>query len=65
MKKNFFCYNFSCRLKGRCINEPNFCKGKISCDVVRVVSALERCNLCYLVKSCTYAKEIMKNGKHN
>lgn len=65
IKKNFFCGNFSCRLKGRCINEPVFCKGKISCDMVRYGSAVDRCNLCYLVNSCVYAKEMKRNGKHN
>lgn len=59
------CANFSCRLKGSYINEDNHCHDLIGCRVIRAGDDIQRCKMCYLVNSCRYAKEIMKNGKHN
>lgn len=59
------CANFTCRLKGSCINESNHCQGIFGCRVIRVGDDVQRCKMCCLVYSCYYAKEIVKNGKYN
>ena len=50
--------------EGSCINEDNHCHDLIGCRVIRAGDDVQRCKMCYLVNSCRYAKEIMKNGKH-
>ena len=59
------CANFTCRLKGSCINEDNHCQDLVGCRMIRAGNEIQRCKMCYLVNSCIYAKELMKNGKHN
>lgn len=59
------CANFTCRIKSTCLNADNHCSDLIGCRVIRVDDEIQRCKMCYLVNCCRYAKEIMKNGKHN
>lgn len=59
------CVNFTCRLKGSCINEDSYCQDLVGCRIIHTGDEIQRCKMCYLEKSCAYAKELMKNGKHN
>lgn len=58
------CANFTCRLKGSCINEDRHCEELVGCRMIHAGDELQRCKICYLLNSCAYAKELM-NGKHN
>lgn len=58
------CANFTCRLKGSCINEDRHCEELVGCRMIHAGDELQRCKMCYLINSCAYAKELM-NGIHN
>lgn len=58
------CANFTCRLKGSCINEDRHCEELVGCRMIHAGDELQRCKMCYLINSCAYAKELM-NGNHN
>ena len=59
------CLGFTCRLKSSCLYGDNYCDDLVNCRFVRAADEIQRCKMCYLVNSCAYAKELMKNGKHN
>ena len=55
------CNNFSCKIKGSCINADNHCNDFQFCPKIK---AHGLCAVCALEKVCIIGKEKKKNARH-